>query len=84
MIKVLRVAGMVLLSACALLAGAAPSEAATPALSINDVTVDEPNWPDWEAPAVFTVSLDQAAADPVTVHWATSKPVNTWDPEIKQ
>jgi len=83
-VQISRIAAVAFLSICAMLAGAAPSQAATPALSINDITVNEPNWPDWEAPAVFTVSLDQAAPEPVTVHWATSKPLDYWDPEFKQ
>jgi hypothetical protein len=83
MVKISRIAAAALLAICAMLAGAAPSQAATPALSINDVTVNEPNYPDYEAPAVFTVSLDQAAPEPVTVHWATSKPQNDWNPEFK-
>jgi hypothetical protein len=84
MARVLRVAAVVLFSICAMLIGEAPSQAATAALSINDVTVNEPNWPDWEAPAVFTVSLNRSAPKPVTVHWATSAPVDVWDPEIKR
>lgn len=84
MTRVYRAAAVALFSLCATLAAAAPSQAATPALSIDDVTVNEPNWPDWEAPAVFTVSLDRPVAEPVTVHWTTSAPVNVWDPEIKQ
>jgi len=84
MVQISRIAAAALVSMCAMLAGAAPSQAATPALSIDDVTVNEPNYPDQEAPAVFTVSLDQPAPDPVTVQWATSTPLDHEDPEFKQ
>jgi hypothetical protein len=84
MAKILRIGAVALLSTFAMLLGVAPAQAAAPSLSINDVTVNEPNWPDWEAPAVFTVSLDRKAPRPVTVQWATSVPANRNQPEFRR
>lgn len=49
-----------------------PAHATEPGLSINDVTVQEPRF--GTATATFTVSLDQASDDAVTVHYETSDP----------
>ncbi|KAA1426879.1 hypothetical protein [Nocardioides antri] len=51
-----------------------PVHATGPGLSIDDVTVVEPSWPDAEAPAVFTVTLDQPVATTVTVDYSASAP----------
>lgn len=84
MINVIRLGALTVAVLGAGLVGTPPAAAEGPAVSINDVTVVEPNWPDWETPAVFTVSLNQPASDPVSVPWATSTPKDLWDPEIKQ
>ncbi len=51
-----------------------PADAAGPGLSIDDVIVVEPSWPDTHTPAVFTVTLDQPVATTVTVDYAASAP----------